>query len=155
MTGKTTHKAGAMSEAMEEAAVPRGAVGEGAGRARGEPVRAGSGAGHAPAAAPGEAASGAGRAGARAGHGAAKPAGISFQTGKSCRGGGELCLSHARARHGTAEAVFASSLPQKCFPASNRSPGARDLPGAAAPAQSHKPLFARDTEHLLLMLEFH
>lgn len=82
--------------------------------------RAGSGAGHAPAAAPGEAASGAGRAVARAGHGAAKPAGISFQTGKSCRGGGELCLSRAPARHGTAEAIFTSSLPQKCFPASQQ-----------------------------------
>lgn len=120
MTGKTSREAGAMSEAVEEAAVPRGAVGEGAGRACGELERAGSGAGHTPAAAPGEAASGAERAGARAGHGAAKPAGISFQTGKSCRGGGELCLSRAPARHGTAETVFTSSFHQKCFPASQQ-----------------------------------
>lgn len=86
MTGKTSREAGAMSEAVQEAAVPRGSVGEGAGRACRELGRAGSGAGHAPAAAPGEEASGAARAGAQADHGAAKPAGISFQTGKSCRG---------------------------------------------------------------------
>lgn len=62
MTGEASGEAGAMSQAVLEAAVPRGAVGEGAGRACRELGRAGSGAGHAPAAAPGEAASGAGRA---------------------------------------------------------------------------------------------
>lgn len=35
MTGKTSREAGAMSEAVQEAAVPRGSVGEGAGRAAG------------------------------------------------------------------------------------------------------------------------
>lgn len=120
--------------------MPRGAAGERAGRARRDLARAGSGAGHAPPALPGEVSRGGGRA--RAAPGAHAP-GLATATAlpnqlvfpsKEGKAAGEQSYAVSRAqtrpavlrvttlqqRHGAAEAVFTSFLTKKCFPCSRQ-----------------------------------